>query len=72
MPFRREVRLSGEKSLAFRSALGVPIMQATRTQVLAVARTIWPEASLSDEAESIYLGDVRVSFDKAGRVVDVS
>ena len=47
-------------------------MQATRTQVLAVAPTIWPEASLSDEAESIYLGALRVSFDKDGRVVDVS
>lgn len=70
--YRREVRSNLDKTSAFRRALGVPIMQATRTQVLAVAPTIWPEASLSDEAESIYLGALRVSFDKDGRVVDVS
>jgi len=32
----------------------------------------WPEASFSDEAESIKLGDVVVTFDNLGRVLDIS
>ena len=69
---KREFRSGAEKAVAFRRALGAPIMQATRTQVLAVARTIWPELSFSEETQSIQLGDVMVSFDELGRVVDVS
>jgi hypothetical protein len=61
-----------ETARAFRSALGVPLMQATRTQVLAAARSIWPDASYSDQAESIQLGEVTVTFDELGRVREVS
>ena len=70
--FTLEFRESAEKHQAFRRALGVPVMQATRAQVFAAARAIWPEASFSDENESIELGDVRVTFDERGRVVDVA
>src|SRR5262249_54026239 len=57
---------------AFTHALGIPLMQATRAQVVAAARKIWPEASFSDEAESIKLGDITVTFDRIGRVLDAS
>jgi hypothetical protein len=56
----------------FRQALGMPLKQATRAQVVAAARQAWPEESFAGEASSIRLGSVRVAFDASGRVSDVS
>jgi hypothetical protein len=67
-----QTQLISEKTLEFKRALGIPLMQATRLQVIAAARTIWPEALFSAEAESIKLGDVTVTFDNLGRVLDIS
>lgn len=65
--FRTRVE-SAEK---FRRALGIPLMQATRAQVIAAAHTVWPEASFSEDADLIELGEVGVGFDKLGRVLYV-
>ena len=67
-----QTQLIFEKTLEFKRALGIPLMQAIRSQVIAAARMTWPEASFSDEAESIKLGDVVVTFDNLGRVLDIS
>jgi hypothetical protein len=56
----------------FKEALGVPLKQATRTQVVAAARRAWPDESFPDDASSLQLGPVRVTFDAAGRVSDIS
>jgi hypothetical protein len=69
---KRRIRSSMEAALAFKRALGVPLLKATRTQVLAAARVVWPARSFSDLAEAVDLGGVHVTFDEQGRVLDAT
>lgn len=69
--FSRRLRLQAHNSRAFHRALGVPITQATRTQVIAAGRSVWPDVVVPNEAHTIELGGVTIVFDDVGRVVDV-
>jgi hypothetical protein len=55
----------------FRDSLGIPLMSATRSDVIRVARMLWPRRTFSDESESIELFGVRITFDGPGRVIEV-
>jgi len=54
----------------FREALGVPIQQASRDQVLRAARVAWPDRVLVDAQEGIFVGWAVARFDAAGRFLD--
>jgi len=60
------------RTLAFKEALGIPLIGAPRADVIRVARAVWPERSFSDEAGSIELDSATINFDEVGRVVDVT
>jgi hypothetical protein len=60
-----------ERSRAFREALGVPLVGATRAEVMRAAGLIWPELSFSDGSGSIELENVTITFDGQDRVIEV-
>jgi hypothetical protein len=70
---RRRWREILERSARFRHALGVPVKQATKAQVLAAARLAWPEVSFSDDCQAVDLPDdgLHIVFDNEGRVLEV-
>ena len=60
-----------ERALAFREILGIPLVGATRAEVVRAARAIWPEVSFSDESGSIEIENSTIKFDRQDRVIDV-
>ena len=69
--YSRRIRQGLEASVAFKRALGVPLVRATRAQVIAAARLAWPDLSFSDDAAAVDLSGVHVAFDRDGRVIEV-
>jgi hypothetical protein len=70
----RQIKAQGEAHARFRTILGTKVVGASREQIIAAARQVWPESSILDADGNTFLGEakqLRVTFDRTGHAIAI-